>query len=111
MSKATDSPDLERAETVEQSGNSGDWIDLDGGETFTGEVTAFRPEASYNGILEIDGRPYQLNASLRRQLIEAFIIGQTVGVGREDKQVTDEIDGDEVSYYPRFLLVPNGGDE
>lgn len=96
--------DLDPVEPTPQASGS-DWINLDTGEEFVGEITAFNPGAggeSNAGVVEIDGRPYSLNWSQRRRLIDALVVGSTMGLHKteEEESFTDDDTGEEVVYNP-----------
>ena len=97
--------DLDEIEEPEQD-NGGDWIDLEPGEEVAGEITAFNPLASYNGVAEIDGVPMRLNATMRRKIISGLVVGEMIGVKKSDESESFENDdGEEQEYYPREIRV------
>ena len=108
MSSKTDSPSFDDLDEVEISEDSdgGAWIDLEPGETVTGEITAFNPRASYNGVAEIDGVPMRLNATMRKAIISGLVEGATIGIRKsEDSETFENDDGEETEYYPRDVRV------
>lgn len=82
--------------------DDGGWIDLEPGDEVIGTITDFRPCASYNGVVEIDGRPYRLNASMRRTICRALVEGREIAVRKsEDTATYTDDDGVEHEYNPR----------
>jgi len=96
--------ELDQVEATPETSGS-DWINLDTGEQFVGEITGFNPGAGGQndaGVVEIEGRPYSLNWTQRRQLIDALIVGSTMGIQKleEEDSFTDDDTGEEVVYNP-----------
>lgn len=96
-----DFDDLDPVE-VENEANGNNWLNVDGGEKVGGEVTGFRPRAGRNGVVEIDGKPMSLNATLRRQIIEARVVGSTIVIrAAEEESTFTNDDGEEVTYHEK----------
>mgnify|MGYP000678184146 CR=1 FL=1 len=93
--------DFPEPETSNDSDGS-DWIDLQPGDTVTGRITSFNPNAGRNGVVEIDGRPTYITASIRRQLIAELVEGSQMAlrVSEEEESFEDD-DGEEVTYNPK----------
>ena len=99
-----DSPsfdDLNPVEDASSDDNGSDWIDLDAGEEFVGRITGYNPSAGYNGVIELDGRPMYLNATLKNQLIAALVEGRMMAVRVSEEEETFDDDGEERSYHPK----------
>ena len=106
MSQSSDSigfDDLPEFET-ENDSTDDEWIDLEAGDVITGEITAYHPFRSYNGVVEIDGRPLQLNKSMARAICNALVQGGSIGirVGTEEQKFTNE-DGEEITYFDKEI--------
>mgnify|MGYP006283815177 CR=1 FL=1 len=117
MSQTDDSEfgfdDLPESEDVER-GDQGNWINLDGaGDEVTGTVTDFNPHSLENGVVEIDGNPLRMNASVKWAIIRNLIVGADIAVrhGNEQKMFEND-DGEEIEYYDKEVRVrpPSGGD-
>lgn len=108
----TKSPAFDDLDEIEEPSTQDDsWIELEPGDSVTGSVTDFSPRASYNGVIEIDGRPYRLNASLRRSIVSALIEDAVIGIRKSDsKESFEDDDGEEIEYYPREARIKVGGD-
>ncbi|GAB3315067.1 hypothetical protein [Haloplanus salinarum] len=96
--------DLDPVESTPRESGS-DWINLETGEKFAGEITAFNPGAGGEndaGVVEIEGRPYSLNWGQRNDLIDALVVGSTMGLHKldEEESFTDDDTGEEVVYNP-----------
>ena len=82
-------------------------IKLDPGEHVTGEITAVDLDAGDGaGLVEIDGRTYWLNWTMRAQLLDG-LVGNEIAVVKDPEDeaqtfVNDE--GDEQEYWERNLL-------
>lgn len=110
---ATDQSTPTGFEEAPQSDDGGKWLDQpEAGGHVVGEVTSFNPEAGYNGVLELDGRPLSLNKSLRNQLIAALVEGETVMIVAEDEpsSFTND-DGEEVEYFEKTLYLQSQEDK
>jgi hypothetical protein len=108
MSQTDDTPSWDDLDTVEVSrdDDGNHWIELDAGEEITGRITAFNPLASYEGVVEIDGRPYRLNATMRKQIIAGLVEGCTIGIRKSEETDTFENDdGEQQEYNPREVAV------
>lgn len=108
MSQTDDTPSWDDLDTVEVSNDDdgSDWIELEPGNEVTGRITAFNPLASYNGVVEIDGRPYRLNSTMRKQIIAGLVVGSTIGIRKsEDTETFENDDGEEQEYNPREVAV------
>lgn len=96
--EAFDSPD------VDESDSNSDYIDLNAGESVTGEITDVNLAAGDNGLIEIDGQTLWLNATMRRQLESALVVGEPVAhVKLEEEKSFENEDGEEQTYNPREL--------
>lgn len=89
--------------TSEDSGS--DWINLDAGEETVGPITALNLDAgdpTDAGVVEIDGRPMDLNWTIRRDLIESLVVGRLMAVRKleEEESFTND-DGEEIVYNPK----------
>jgi len=102
-----DAPSFDDLDTVEVSDDDqDDWIELEPGQEVTGRITAFDPLASYDGVVEIDGRPYRLNPTMRKQIIAGLVTGCNIGIRKsEQTDVFENDDGEEVEYNPREVAV------
>lgn len=110
----TDSPswdDLDSVET-EDSGN-GEWINLEPGQEVGGTITDYNPDGDDHGVIEIDGRPFSLNWTLKQKLLKSLVEGAQVVVRKsEDEESFTDDDGEEVTYNPKDARFgPPGGDE
>lgn len=108
-----DKPSFDDLDSVEASNNDNgsDWINLEAGDEVTGQITAFNPLASYNGVVEIDGRPLRLNQTMRRQIIAALVEGAQIGVRMsEDTDSFTNEDGEEQEYHPKEVRVGRADD-
>lgn len=92
--------DLEPAPEPDEDGDQ--WLDLEPGDSIVGEITGFRPTAGRNGIVEIDGKAHRLNATMRRQICEALVVGERMGLSKSDEESSFENDdGETVTYHER----------
>ncbi|WP_135827906.1 hypothetical protein [Halorussus halobius] len=89
---------------VDESESDSDYINLDAGESVTGEITDVNLTAGDNGLIEIDGKTLWLNATMRRQLESGLIAGEPVAHVKlnEERSFEDE-NGEEQTYNPREL--------
>lgn len=94
----------------DDAADDGDWIDHEPGETITGVITDFDPFAGYNGVVEINGRPYSLNESMTRDIASALATGAKIGISKSESQESFDNDGETVEYYPREVRASHGGD-
>lgn len=109
MAATDDSPSFDDLDPVEATDDGNGWIDLNAGDEYAGRITGFSPEASYNGVLEIDGRPLRLNKTMRNQLLAALVEGRPVAVKcHEEEESFETEDGETKTYNPRELRA--GGD-
>ena len=98
--------------SVSQDDTSSGSIDLDPGEHLIGTITAYKPWAGSNGLVEIDGQVLWLNRTMHQQLISSLVEGQTVAHVKSDEQESfTDSDGEEQTYYPRSLRFQAGGDD
>jgi len=103
-----DAPSWDDLDTVEVSNDDdgSNWIELEPGEEITGRITAFNPLASYEGVVEIDGRPYRLNATMRKQIIAGLVNDCSIGIRKsEQTEVFEDDEGEEQEYNPREVAV------
>ena len=102
-------PDFDEFEQAPEQTNNDGWIDLDAGDVVTGRITGFRPEASYNGVVEIDGRPMRLNRTLKNQIIAALVEGEEIAIKclEEERSFTND-DGEEQTYHPKQARFRSG---
>jgi hypothetical protein len=94
-------------EQAPTSDDSDQWLDQpEAGGHVVGSITGFRPDAGYNGVVELDDRPLSLNKSLRNQLLAALVEGETILITAEEtpSSFTDD-DGEEVEYFEKTLHV------
>lgn len=107
MSKADENEfDLESFDSpdVDESESDSNRIDLDPGESITGQITDVNLGAGDHGLIEIDGQTLWLNYTMRRQLESALIQGQPIAhVKLEDEESFENDDGEEQTYNPREL--------
>ena len=105
-----DLPESEDADRDEQ----GNWINLDGaGDEVSGTVTDFNPYSLDEGVVEIDGSPLRMNASVKWAIIRNLIVGADIAVRHGDNEKSFENDdGEEIEYYDKEVRVrpPSGGD-
>jgi hypothetical protein len=103
MAQSQDAPSFEDLDTVTvEEENGSDWIDPDPGSEVGGTITGFNPLNGRNGVVEIDGRPMYITASIRRELIAALVEGCQIVVRVEDTQSSFENDdGETVTYYEK----------
>ncbi|MFH5798564.1 hypothetical protein [Haladaptatus sp. CMAA 1911] len=94
------------AEAIDQNDNT---INLDPGNALTGRITGANLSAGHNGVIEIDGQELWLNATMRKQLEAALLVGAPVAhlKSSDEESFTDE-DGEEQTYYPRELRFKKG---
>jgi len=104
---ANETPSFDELDPVESAPETSgsDWINLETGEEFVGEITAFNPGAGDEndaGVVEIEGRPYSLNWSQRNALISGLVVGSVMGIHKldEEESFTDDDTGEEVVYNP-----------
>ena len=101
---ADNSPSFDDLEPVEvQNDDDGsNWIDLGPGEQYVGQITGFNPDAGFNGVVELDGRPMYLNSTLKNQLLAALVEGETMAVRvSEDERTFEDDDGETQTFYPK----------
>lgn len=103
-------PDAFEEPTVEDNRGS---VEPSPGEHYLGTITAYKPWAGDNGLVEIDGEAVWLNRTLQKQLLSALVEGQPIMYCKSDEQESfEDENGEEQSYYPRsFRFQRNGGDE
>lgn len=82
------------------------WINLGPGDEAVGDLTDFSPLASYNGVVEVDGRPHRINATMRKSIIRALIADRRIAIRKsEDTETYVDEDGNEQEYHPREVRV------
>jgi hypothetical protein len=104
--KADDDFELESFATpdVDESDANGGSINLGPGESVTGRITSVNFLAGDNGLIEIDGRTLWLNATMRRQLEQALVVGEPVAhVKLDEEESFEDENGEEQTYNPREL--------
>ncbi|MXR41010.1 hypothetical protein GRX01_06600 [Halobaculum sp. WSA2] len=93
--------DLDPVNTDEESSGS-NWLNPNPGETVSGTITGWNPDAGHNGVIELDGNPMYMNRTLQRQLIAALVEGNQMFVRvDENSQTFTNDDGEETEYHPK----------
>jgi hypothetical protein len=80
------------------------YIDLDPGEDFSGEITDVDLTRGYNGSVWIDGKELSLNATMRKQLLQSLVVGEDVLHEKDDEEQSfTNDDGEEVTFFEKSL--------
>lgn len=102
MSK-TDSPswdDLDEPE--ETSSEDGEYVDLEPGSEVSGTITDVDLDAGFHGEIDIDGRTFSLNRTLREQMLSSLVTGGVVIVRKsEDEQSFQDDEGETITYHEK----------
>ena len=108
----TDIPDFDDLDSVEvDSGGNGEWINLDAGDEVGGEITDVNLDAMEYGVVEIDGRPFSLNKTIRDQMVSALVEGgiMVVRKSEDEESFEDDDTGETVTYNPKEARFGRAG--